>query len=61
MNLGGSEDGRFSNLDFFSFSHTLRTLLHRHRVGIETVMVVVVACMGGIVSLSSSKRGWVRE
>ena len=35
-------------------------LLHRHRVGIEAVLVVVVACMCGMASLSSRKRAWVR-
>ena len=48
------------NLDFVSFCHTLRTLLHRHRVGIEAVVVVVVASMWGIALLSSRKRAWVR-
>ena len=34
--------------------------LHRHRVGIEAVVVVVVASMWGIALLSSRKRAWVR-
>ena len=57
-NLGGMTD--FSNLDFFSFSHTPCTLLHRHRVGIEAVLKVLVACMCDMASLSSRGRAWVR-
>ena len=50
----------FSNLDFFSFSNTLCTLLHRHREETEAVVVVVVACLCGMASLSSRERAWVR-
>ena len=35
-------------------------LLHRHRVGIEAVVVVVTASMCGMASLSSRERAWVR-
>ena len=60
IHIAQSDAAEISNLEFVSFSHTLRTLAHSHRVGFEAVVVVVVASMWGIASLGSRKRAWVR-